>query len=154
MCSQLSSSVFRCLSLIFQVQNFPLDCNTSITWLRKTGVLCFIKVHSAILFWDNPCSQKQWTLLFPSIIYFVSLLNSLSLPSKLPHIYISVMDNGPDVVYVTVTWQSEILPFPWFWLYHQVCIISGHPGATAVILHSYSSCPLVVSYVSSSETLK
>lgn len=64
------------------------------------------------------------------------------------------MDNSPDVVYVTETWQSEILSSPQFWLYHQVCIISGHLGAAAVILHSYSSCPLVASYVSSSETLK
>lgn len=64
------------------------------------------------------------------------------------------MDNSPDVVYVTETWQSEIWPSPQFWLYHEVCIISGHLGPAAVILHSYSSCPLVASYVSSSETLK
>lgn len=153
MCSQLSSSIFSCLSLIFQVQKVPLDWNTS-HLAEEKGCHIFHRSLSAILFWDSPPSQKWWTLLFQSIISFVSLLNSLSLPNKLQHIYISIMDNGPDVVCVTETWQSEILPSPQFWLYHQVCIISGHPGATAVILHSYSSCPLVASYVSSSETLK
>lgn len=79
------------------------------TWCRV-----FHKSLSAVLFWDSLPSQKQWTLLFQSVISFVSLLNSLSSPNKLPHIYISIMDNGPDVVYVTESWQSEILPSPQF----------------------------------------
>lgn len=153
MCSQLSSSVFRCLSLIFQVQKVSSDWNTS-HLAEEMRCRIFHESLSAILSWDSPPSQKRWTLLFQSIISFVSLLNGLSLPNKLQHIYISIMDNVPDEVSVTETWQSEILPSPQFWLYHQVYIISGHPGATAVILRSYSSCPLVASYVSSSETLK
>lgn len=136
-----------------QVQKVLWDWNKS-HFAEENWCSIFNESPSDLRFWDSHPSQKRQTLLFQSIFSFVSLLNSLSLPNKLQHIHISIMDNGPDVVYVTETWQSEILPSPQFGLYHQVCIISGHPGATAVILHSYSSCPLVASYVSSSETLK
>jgi len=102
MCSQFSSAIFRCLSLIFQVQKVPSDWNTSHPAEEKCCRI-FHKSLSAILFWDSPPSQRRWTLLFQSIISFVSLLSNLSLPNKWQHIYISIMDNGPDVVYVTET---------------------------------------------------